>query len=155
MRGQLDSGTLDSAAVRIGQRFDIFFGGPVGTMKFPSVTQLDVLWRAFLRSGTPQFMQLVSTSLDNMLLGGLCDHIGGGFARYCTDERWMVPHFEKMLYDNAMLLDLMVSVWQCAVPRPHRGNRGVPPARHDGGGRIRLEPRRRFRRRGRQVLRLD
>jgi uncharacterized protein YyaL (SSP411 family) len=112
MRGPIDASAIEAAAVRIGQRFDIFFGGPLGTMKFPSVTQLDVLWRAFLRNGSSQFMQLVSTTLDNMLLGGLCDHVGGGFARYCTDERWMVPHFEKMLYDNAMILDMMVSVWQ-------------------------------------------
>jgi uncharacterized protein YyaL (SSP411 family) len=112
MRGAVDVSMLDAAAIRIGQRFDIFFGGPVGTMKFPSVTQLEVLWRAFLRSGSGQFMQLVSTSLDNMLLGGLFDHIGGGFSRYCTDERWIVPHFEKMLYDNAMLLDFMIGVWQ-------------------------------------------
>jgi len=112
LSGPVDGSVLDAAAVRIGQRFDIFFGGPTGAMKFPSVTQLEVLWRAFLRSGWGQFLQLVSTSLDNMLLGGLYDHVGGGFARYCTDERWLVPHFEKMLYDNAMLIDLMVSVWQ-------------------------------------------
>ena len=112
MRGPIDTAFLDTAAIRIGQRFDIFFGGPTGQMKFPSVSLLEVLWRAFLRSGAPQFMQLVSTSLDNMLLGGLYDHIGGGFSRYCTDERWTVPHFEKMLYDNAMLVEMMTSVWQ-------------------------------------------
>ncbi len=112
MRGQIDTAFLDTASIRIGQRFDIFFGGPVGQAKFPSVTSLDVLWRAFLRTGAPQFMQLVSTALDNMLLGGLYDHVGGGFARYCMDERWTVPHFEKMLYDNAMILDLMTGVWQ-------------------------------------------
>ncbi len=112
MRGPIDNTFLDTAAIRIGQRFDIFFGGVVGQMKFPSVTLLEVLWRAFLRSGAPQFMQIVSTTLDNMLLGGLYDHVGGGFSRYCTDERWTVPHFEKMLYDNAMIVDLMTSVWQ-------------------------------------------
>jgi hypothetical protein len=112
MRGPIDNTFLDTAAIRIGQRFDVFFGGTTGQMKFPSVTLLEVLWRAFLRSGAPQFMQLVSTTLDNMLLGGLCDHIGGGFSRYCTDERWTVPHFEKMLYDNAMIVDMMTSVWQ-------------------------------------------
>ena len=112
LSGPTDASVLDSAAVRIGQRFDIFFGGPTGQMKFPSVTQLEVLWRAYLRTGWGQFLQLVSTSLDNMLLGGLYDHVGGGFARYCTDERWFVPHFEKMLYDNAMMLDFLISVWQ-------------------------------------------
>ena len=112
MGGQIDASALDGAAIRIGQRFDVFFGGPVGQAKFPSVTALDVLWRAFLRTGSPQFMQLVSTTLDNMLLGGLYDHVGGGFHRYCVDERWLVPHFEKMLYDNAMILELMTTVWQ-------------------------------------------
>ncbi|MBV9330126.1 MAG: thioredoxin domain-containing protein [Alphaproteobacteria bacterium] len=112
MRGRIDGALLDTAALRIAQRFDIFFGGPTGQMKFPTVTALEVMWRAFLRSGSPQFMQIFSTTLDNMLLGGLYDHIGGGFARYCVDERWTVPHFEKMLYDNAMILDLMVTVWQ-------------------------------------------
>ncbi|HXC57501.1 MAG TPA: thioredoxin domain-containing protein [Rhizomicrobium sp.] len=113
MRGPLDAGTLDSAAIRIGQRFDLFFGGISGQqLKFPSVTQLEVMWRAFLRTGMSQFIQLTSTALDNMLLGGLWDHIGGGFSRYCTDERWLVPHFEKTLSDNAMLLELMTSVWQ-------------------------------------------
>ena len=112
MRGQIDASILDSAAIRTGQRFDVFFGGPIGQMKFPTVTSLELLWRAFLRTGSGQFMQLTSTTLENMLLGGLYDHVGGGFARYCVDERWTVPHFEKMLYDNAMILDLMVAVWQ-------------------------------------------
>ncbi len=113
MRGPLDQGTLDSAAVRIAQRFDLFFGGMTGQAnKFPSVALLDVMWRAFLRTGMGQFIQLASTALDNMLLGGLWDHVGGGFSRYCQDERWLIPHWEKSLADNAMILDLMTSVWQ-------------------------------------------
>ncbi len=112
MRGPIDAGTLDSAALRIGQRFDIFFGGLGGAMKFPSVTLTDVLWRAYLRNGMGQFMQLTSAALDNMLLGGLQDHIGGGFSRYCVDERWLVPHWEKTLCDNAQIVDLLTSVWQ-------------------------------------------
>ena len=112
MRGPLDATLLDTGALRIAQRFDIFFGGQTGNMKFPAVTLLEVLWRAFLRTGLPQFMQLTSISLDNILLGGLWDHVGGGFSRYCSDERWQIPHFEKMLNDNAMLLELMTSIWQ-------------------------------------------
>jgi len=112
MRGQLDSGTLDSAAVRIGQRFDLFFGGVLGQMKFPQTTLLDCLWRAFLRTGMSQFITLASTALDNMLLGGLWDHVGGGFSRYCQDERWLVPHWEKQLSDQGTILDVMTSVWQ-------------------------------------------
>ena len=70
-------------------------------MKFPQAIFLDVLWRAYLRTGIPQFLQLVTTTMDAMLLGGLYDHIGGGFFRYTMDERWLMPHFEKMLSDNA------------------------------------------------------
>ncbi|MEI9996096.1 MAG: thioredoxin domain-containing protein [Rhizomicrobium sp.] len=113
MRGPIDANTLDSAAIRIAQRFDIFFGGVVGQQnKFPSATQLEVLWRAFLRTGMGQFMQVVSTTMDNILLGGLCDHVGGGFYRYCVDERWLVPHFEKTLVDNAQILELITGLWQ-------------------------------------------
>jgi uncharacterized protein YyaL (SSP411 family) len=112
MRGPVDALMLDTGALRIGQRFDIFFGGQTGNIKFPAVAPLEVLWRSYLRTGLPQFMQLTSITLDNILLGGLYDHIGGGFSRYCSDERWLIPHFEKMLNDQAMLVELMTSVWQ-------------------------------------------
>ncbi|MBV9421036.1 MAG: thioredoxin domain-containing protein, partial [Alphaproteobacteria bacterium] len=112
MRGPLDAGIVDFGALRIGQKFDIFFGGITGQMKFPSAVLTEVLWRAFLRSGQPQFMQLASNTLDHILLGGLFDHVGGGFHRYCVDERWLTPHFEKMLNDQGLLIDLMVSFWQ-------------------------------------------
>jgi len=112
LSGKLDGAVLDQAAIRIGQRFDIFFGGLTGAPKFPSVPLIDQLWRAYLRTGVLQFSQLVITTLDNMSRGGIYDHVGGGFARYATDERWFVPHFEKMLYDNAQLIELMTLVWQ-------------------------------------------
>jgi uncharacterized protein YyaL (SSP411 family) len=73
---------------------------------------IEFLWRCYLRTGVLQFTQLGLTALDNMCRGGIYDHIGGGFARYSVDERWLVPHFEKMLYDNAQLIDLMTLVWQ-------------------------------------------
>ena len=112
IRGPLDGSLLDTGAIRIAQQFDIFFGGATGMIKFPSVVLLEMLWRAYLRTGLPQFLQLTSTTLDSILLGALFDHIGGGFCRYCTDERWLIPHFEKLLNDNAMLVELMTSVWQ-------------------------------------------
>jgi len=112
--------SLDAPALRFGQRYDIFFGGMNGTTKFPSVSVLEVLWRAYLRTGLPQFLQLTTTTLDHILLGGLCDHIGGGFFRYCTEERWLVPHFEKMLNDNAALVELMTSCWQFNRNNPCR-----------------------------------
>ena len=103
---------LDLAAVRIGQRHDIFFGGLQGPLKFPNPLLLEVLWRAYLRTGTHQFSQLIFTSLDSILFGGTYDHIGGGFFRHAMDERWMEPSFEKMLYDQALMIDLCSGIWQ-------------------------------------------
>ncbi len=103
---------LDLAAVRIGQRHDMFFGGLQGPVKFPNPLLLEVLWRAFLRTGTQQFSQLLFTSLDSILFGGTYDHVGGGFFRHAMDERWMEPSFEKMLYDQALMIDLCAGIWQ-------------------------------------------
>lgn len=103
---------LDLAAVRIGQRYDIFFGGMQGQIKFPNPVLLEVLWRAFLRTGTQQFSQLIFTTLDSVLFGGAYDHIGGGFFRHSMDERWLEPSFEKMLYDQALMIDLCAGIWQ-------------------------------------------
>src|SRR5580700_6402684 len=112
LRGNLDGAVVDQCAIRIGQRFDIFYGGLSGAPKFPSTGLVELLWRAHLRTGLGQFLQLALTTLDHMALGGMYDHVGGGFARYSTDERWQVPHFEKMLYDNALLIDLYTMAWQ-------------------------------------------
>jgi len=103
---------LDLAAVRIAQRYDIFFGGQIGTPKMPFPCQLETLWRGHLRTGLPQYNQLLFSTLDNMLYGGLWDHVGGGFFRYCHDERWLFPHFEKTLSDNACMLDMLSHVYQ-------------------------------------------
>src|ERR1019366_6358045 len=68
--------------------------------------------RAYLRTGLAQFLQIVSTTMNSMLMGGLNDHIGGGVFRYTNDERWMVPHIEKSLCDNALLIGFMTQMWQ-------------------------------------------
>jgi uncharacterized protein YyaL (SSP411 family) len=117
MRGPADAIQIDIAALRIGQRYDIFLGGQLGYlsqggMKFPQVIFLDILWRAYLRSGISQFLQMVTTTIDAVVLGGLYDHIAGGFFRYTMDERWLTPHFEKMLADNALLVEFMTNIWQ-------------------------------------------
>jgi uncharacterized protein YyaL (SSP411 family) len=112
MGGNFDGNMLDIVALRTGQRFDLFFGGLTGTQKFPSVPLVELLWRAYLRSGAQQFLQLMSVTLDHMLIAGLYDHVGGGFHRYCDDERWTKPHFEKMTNDNAQLIGLMTQIWQ-------------------------------------------
>jgi len=112
LRGPLDPRVLDLISVHVAQRFDLFYGGLTGAPKFPQTSLVEVLWRGFLRSGAVQFAQLVQTSLDTMCLSGLYDHIGGGFHRYTVDERWFIPHFEKMLYDNALLIDVLTLVAQ-------------------------------------------
>jgi uncharacterized protein YyaL (SSP411 family) len=73
---------------------------------------LELLWRAGLRSGDVRFFETVEHSLERMCQGGIYDHLGGGFSRYSVDERWLVPHFEKMLYDNAVLLELLALGYQ-------------------------------------------
>jgi uncharacterized protein YyaL (SSP411 family) len=87
-------------------------GGLAGAPKFPQPGVFDLLWRAYLRTGDGALGQAVTVTLDNICRGGICDHLGGGFMRYSTDEEWLVPHFEKMLYDNAQLIDLLTLVWQ-------------------------------------------
>ncbi|HEX4104824.1 MAG TPA: thioredoxin domain-containing protein, partial [Rhizomicrobium sp.] len=112
MRGQPEGIQLDVAAMRIGQRYDIFLGGQISQMKFPQTIFLEILWRAYLRTGIQQFVQLVTTTMDASVLGGLYDHVGGGFFRYTSDERWLVPHFEKMVADNALMIEFLTNVWQ-------------------------------------------
>ncbi len=87
-------------------------GGLRGAPKFPNTSIFSFLWRAGLRYGLKTCLEEVKNSLLHMCQGGIYDHIGGGFARYSVDERWLVPHFEKMLYDNALLIELMTEVWK-------------------------------------------
>ena len=103
---------LNAAAAQIGNMFDAVNGGLRGAPKFPQPAILEMLWRAGARSGDARFFETVEHSLDRMCEGGIYDHLGGGFSRYSVDERWLVPHFEKMLYDNAQLLELLALAWQ-------------------------------------------
>ncbi|MFN3658668.1 MAG: thioredoxin domain-containing protein [Pseudolabrys sp.] len=98
---------LDAAAMQVGNMFDAVNGGLRGAPKFPQPGLLEMLWRAGLRTGDARFIEVVEHSLERMSEGGIYDHLGGGFSRYSVDERWLVPHFEKMLYDNAQLLELL------------------------------------------------
>jgi uncharacterized protein YyaL (SSP411 family) len=97
---------LDSAAASLARAFDSINGGLRGAPKFPQCSMLELLWRAGERRD-PHFFEPVILSLERMCEGGIYDHLGGGFARYSVDDRWLVPHFEKMLYDNAQLLELL------------------------------------------------
>ena len=87
-------------------------GGFGGAPKFPQTPAFELLWRAYLKTGDQQFKDAVTCTLDRMAQGGIYDHLGGGFARYSVDAEWLAPHFEKMLYDNAMLIDQLTLVWQ-------------------------------------------
>ena len=103
---------LDAAAMQVGNMFDQVNGGLRGAPKFPQPAILEMLWRAGLRTGDARFFETVEHTLARMSEGGIYDHLGGGFSRYSVDERWLVPHFEKMLYDNAQLLELLSLAWQ-------------------------------------------
>jgi hypothetical protein len=103
---------LDAAAAQLGNMFDSVHGGLRGAPKFPQPSLLEFLWRAGARTGDVKFFDTVEHSLERMSEGGIYDHLGGGFSRYSVDERWLVPHFEKMLYDNAQLLELLALAWQ-------------------------------------------
>ncbi len=103
---------VESICTQLEQRLDHVDGGFGAAPKFPQATSLDFLWRAWKRTGRDSLRQAVALTLDHISQGGVYDHLGGGFARYSTDNRWLVPHFEKMLYDNAQLVELLTEVWQ-------------------------------------------
>ncbi|MBI2713252.1 MAG: thioredoxin domain-containing protein [Rhizobiales bacterium] len=145
---------LDGAARQLGNAFDPVHGGLRGAPKFPQPAILEMLWRAGLRSPHPspppqagegregangaRFFDIVEHSLERMSEGGIYDHLGGGYSRYSVDERWLVPHFEKMLYDNAQLLELLALAFL-------RSKDGIAPLAY--GSRTEL-----FRRRARETV---
>ena len=118
---------------------DPVYGGFGQNAKFPFPMALELLWRAYLRVGHGTYRDAVTLSLEQMCLGGIYDHLSGGFCRYTVDDAWLVPHFEKMLYDNALLVDLLTLVWR-GTRQPLFADRiestiEFPAARHDRGGR--------------------
>ncbi len=102
-------------AARLETRIDRRRGGFSGAPKFPNPTSLSLFLRAFSRSRDADQATPTLLTLHEMGLGGIYDHLGGGFARYSTDEKWLVPHFEKMLYDNAQLFRLYAESNRVAV----------------------------------------
>ncbi len=103
---------LDSAVEQFSADFDPLHGGFGQAPKFPPATGLAFLLRQYRLTGTEHALHMVRQTLDAMARGGMYDHIGGGFARYSTDDRWLVPHFEKMLYDNALLARTYLEAFQ-------------------------------------------
>ena len=110
--GEISAEITDQIAERLLQEVDWQQGGIGSAPKFPQVPLFTGFWRAWKRSKDARFKQAVTLTLTRMGQGGIYDHLGGGFARYSVDANWLVPHFEKMLYDNAELMGLMTLVWQ-------------------------------------------
>jgi len=109
----LNSMPLDVARQQLASQFDKHYGGFGKAPKFPHPTSLERLlrhWAATAREDR-EALDMVTSTLDHMALGGLYDQVGGGFCRYSVDEQWMIPHFEKMLYDNGPLLSLYSEAW--------------------------------------------
>ncbi len=103
---------LDKAALTLLAQFDARNGGIGNAPKFPQPMALEFALRHYQRSGNAQVRQLLILTLDKMALGGMYDQLGGGFCRYSTDAKWLVPHFEKMLYDNSQLIVLYLQAYQ-------------------------------------------
>lgn len=107
-----DTALLVSGARLLGQSFDHKWGGFGSAPKFPTPHNLLFLMRYYQAAHVPEALQIVETTLQAMSAGGIFDHIGGGFSRYSTDTAWLVPHFEKMLYDNALLIRAYLEAFQ-------------------------------------------
>jgi len=118
-RNPLTDEVLQQAFAALHAAFDPRWGGFGTAPKFPQPMTLEFLLRMHLR-GTPDALEMVTQTLDKMAAGGMYDQVGGGFHRYSTDERWHVPHFEKMLYDNALLVRLYVHAWQVTRSETYR-----------------------------------
>ena len=109
--GEITSSALDFYAERLAGSMDRVNGGLRGAPKFPNPSILEFLWRHAARTRDAASRGAFLLTLRRMCEGGIYDQLGGGFARYSVDERWLVPHFEKMLYDNAQLLELLSLAW--------------------------------------------
>ncbi|WP_166241572.1 thioredoxin domain-containing protein [Paenibacillus turpanensis] len=110
--GEVSLELLDQAYSEYGQTFDETYGGFGEAPKFPTPHHLMFLLRYYHRTGKEHALLMVEKTLDGMHRGGLYDHVGFGFTRYSTDEQWLVPHFEKMLYDNALLAMAYTEAYQ-------------------------------------------
>ena len=107
----LTAATLDAALARLKQMFDPVDGGLTEALKFPHPAEIEFCLRRAAELGDTQAMDMVKLTLTRMAERGLYDQFGGGFYRYCVDQQWVIPHFEKMLYDNGPLLRLYSDMW--------------------------------------------
>ncbi len=120
---KLETSLIQRACAALSQNFDSLYGGFGPAPKFPHPMDLRLLLRSWRREGALEdhdpLLDMVRLTLDRMAAGGIYDHLGGGFHRYSTDDRWLVPHFEKMLYDNALLAASYLESWQATGNRRH------------------------------------
>ncbi len=110
--GDLSDEIPAAAVQRLWSQFDQEWGGFGRAPKFPQASVLEFLLRHQRRTGSERALEMLTVTLDRMADGGIYDHAGGGFARYSVDGEWLVPHFEKMLYDNAQLMSIYLDAWR-------------------------------------------
>jgi uncharacterized protein YyaL (SSP411 family) len=115
---ELDS--LSLFTTQLLSTFDWTWGGRMGSPKFPMPHNYLYLLRDHYHTGNPKSLEAVKTTLDRMARGGIYDHLGGGFARYATDDKWRIPHFEKMLYDNGQLVSLYAEAYNLTKEAGYR-----------------------------------
>lgn len=118
--GELATSLLDEAFAQLARDYDPTFGSFGGAPKFPQPMLIEFLLRTHARSREPSALEMATQTLRAMAAGGMYDQLGGGFHRYSVDERWLVPHFEKMLYDNALLPRAYLDAWQVTGDRDFR-----------------------------------
>jgi len=111
LAGELDPVLLDRSLAMLSQSYDEAWGGFGGPPKFPHAMDVRICLRHHARTQNPLALTMARNSLERMARGGLQDQLGGGFHRYSTDEKWLIPHFEKMLYDNALLVPAYLEGW--------------------------------------------
>ena len=119
-RGEISKDVADTAFSYFKQNFDPVYGGFGTAPKFPTPHNLMFLLRYWKSTGKKEALNMVERTLDSMYRGGIYDHIGFGFCRYSTDNKWLVPHFEKMLYDNALLAIAYLEAWQATKKDKYR-----------------------------------
>ena len=111
-RGELSPALLEGGYSQLREMFEPEYGGFGRAPKFPMPSNVDLVLRAFVRNRSEDTLAIATTTLDAMASGGIYDHLGGGFHRYSVDPYWLVPHFEKMLYDQAGLVRVYAHAWQ-------------------------------------------
>lgn len=117
---EIEKSILDESAINLLQITDPIHGGFGQAPKFPNTTNLLFLLRYYHFSQNSQFLHFVEFTANKIASGGIHDHVGGGFSRYSTDQKWLVPHFEKMLYDNALLVQLFAELYQITKKEKYR-----------------------------------